>query len=148
MFCQVSCIRGQVEFCRIVWRCANAATHAKFVDRQAHTRANVQKAPGHGHILEMKNSAYHYPYDLIDNEVNAIYIVYKLRDYDSTCTVHNYLFSCGMYDNHRGVCCLKDEKTMRVYGVAGHPYNYMGISNFPISYFNPCRRDKRCLRIV
>ena len=52
----------------------------KFVDRQAHTRANVQKASGHGHFLEMKNSAYHSPYDLIDNKVNAIYIVYKIRD--------------------------------------------------------------------
>ena len=27
--------------------------------------------------------------------------------------------SCGMDDNHRGVCFLKDEKTSRVYGVAG-----------------------------
>ena len=24
---------------------------------------------------------------------------------------------------------------MRVNGVGGHPYNYMDISNFPISYF-------------
>ena len=47
-----------------------------------------------------------------------------------------------MGDNHRGVCFLKDEKTMRVHGVAGSPYNYMDISNFPTSYFNPCRRDK------
>ena len=31
---------------------------------------------------------------------------------------------------------------MRVYGVVGHPYNYMDILNFPTSYFNPCRRDK------
>ena len=30
---------------------------------------------------------------------------------------------------------------MRVYGVAGKP-NYMDISNFPTSYFNPCRKDK------
>ena len=43
-----------------------------------------------------------------------------------------------MIDNHRGVCFLKDEKTMRVYSVAGHPYNYMDISNFTTSYFNPC----------
>ena len=87
------------------------------------------------------NSAYHCPYDLIDNKMTAIYIVYKIRDYDSTCTDHNYLFSCGMGDNHRGVCFLKDEKTMRVYGVAGIPYNYMDISNFPTSYFNRCRKD-------
>ena len=32
---------------------------AKFVDRQDHTKANVQKAPGHRHFLEMKNKAYH-----------------------------------------------------------------------------------------
>ena len=90
----------------------------------------------------MKNSAYHCPYVLIDSKVNAIYIVYKIRDYDSTGTEHNYLSSCGMDDNHRGVCFLKDGKTMRVYGVAGSPYNYIDISNFPTSYFNPCRRDK------
>ena len=89
----------------------------------------------------MKYSAYHCPYDLVDNKVNAIYIVYKIRNYDITGTEHNYLFSCGMSDNHRGVCFLKDEKTMRVYGVAGKP-NYMDISNFPTSYYNPCRKDK------
>ena len=115
---------------------------AKFVDKQEHTRANVQKAPGHGHFLEMKNTAeYHCPYDLVDYKVNAIYIVYKIRGYDSTGIEHNYLFSCGMSDNHRGVCFLKDEKTMRVYDVTGKPH-YIDISNFPTSYYNPCRRDK------
>ena len=59
---------------------------AKFLDKQGHKRANVQKAPGHGHLLEMKDTAYHCPYDLVDNKVNAIYIVYKIRDYDSTGT--------------------------------------------------------------
>ena len=34
---------------------------AKFVDGQGHEMANVQKAPGHGHFLEMKYSAYHCP---------------------------------------------------------------------------------------
>ena len=33
------------------------------------------------------------------------------------------------------------QKTMRVYGVAGKP-NYVDISNFPTSYYNPCRKDK------
>ena len=89
----------------------------------------------------MKNSAYHCPYDLVDNKVNAIDIVYKIRKYDSTGTEQNYLFSCEMDDNHRGVCFLKDEKTMKVYDVAGKP-NYMDISNFPTSYYNPCRKDK------
>ena len=84
---------------------------AQFVDKQGHTRADVQKASGHGHFLETKNTAYQSPYDLVDNKVNAIYIVYKIRDYDATGTEHNYLFSCGMDDNHRGVCFLKDEKT-------------------------------------
>ena len=73
--------------------------------------------------------------------MNAIYIVYKIRDYDSTGTERNYLFSCGMRDNHRGVCFLKDETTMRVYVVTGKPH-YMDISNFPTSYYNPSRRDK------
>ena len=91
----------------------------------------------------MKNSAYHCPYDLASNEVNAIYIVYKIRKYDSTGTEHNYLFSCGMGDNHRGVCFLKDEKTMRVYGAVGeHKPDHMDISNFPTSYYNPCRKDR------
>ena len=73
--------------------------------------------------------------------MNVTYIIYKIRDFDSTGTEHNYPFSCGMGDNHRGVCFLKDERTMRVYGVAGKP-NYMDISNFPTSYYSPCRRDK------
>ena len=34
-------------------------------------------------------------------------------------TEHNYLFSCGMGDNHRGICFLKGEKTMRVHGAVG-----------------------------
>ena len=62
--------------------------------------ANVQKATVHGHFLEMKNSAYHCPYNLANNEVSAIYIVYKIRKYDSTALEHNYLFSCGLGDNH------------------------------------------------
>ena len=113
----------------------------KFVDGLGHVRANVQKASGHGHFLDMKDSAYHCPYDLVDNKVNAMYIVYKIRKYDSTCTEYNYLFSCEMDDNHRGTCFLVDEKTMRVYGVDGKP-NYIDISNFATSYYNPCRKDK------
>ena len=49
--------------------------------------------------------------------------------------------SCGMSDNHSGICFLKDEKTMRVYGVAGKHTN-LDISNFLTSYYNPCRKDK------
>ena len=64
---------------------------AKFVDKQGHTKATAQNAAGHGHFLEMKNTAYHCPYDLIDAKVNAIYIVYKIRDYDGAGTEHNYL---------------------------------------------------------
>ena len=64
----------------------------------------------------MKNSAY----DLASNKVNAIYMVYKIREYDSM--EHNYLFPCGMGDNHRVICFLKYEKTMRLHGVA--PYGY------------------------
>ena len=52
---------------------------SKFVDGQGHEMANVRKATGHGH--EMKNSAYHCPYDLASDKVNAIYIVYKIRKY-------------------------------------------------------------------
>ena len=113
---------------------------AQFVDKQGQAKAKVQIASGHGHFLEMKNTAYHSPNDLGDNKVNAIYIVYEIRNYDGTGIEHNYLLSCGMSDNHRGVCFLKDEKTMRVYGVADKPH-YMDISNFPAIYYNPCRKD-------
>ena len=134
---------GGVQTLRNVSEYREPACHfdAAFVDGQGHVRANVQKASGHGHFLEMKNSAYHCAYDFVDDKVNTIYIVYKIRKYDSTSTEHNYLFSCGMDNNHSVVCFLKDEKTMRVYGVAGKP-NYMDISNFPTSYYNPCRKDK------
>ena len=100
----------------------------------------MQKASWHGHFFEMKNTAYDSPYDLVVNKVNAIYIVYKIRNYDGTDTEHNYLFSCGMGDNHRGICFLTDEKTMRVYGVAEQPH-YMDTPNFPTIYYNPCRKD-------
>ena len=102
--------------------------------------ANVQKATGPGHFLEMKNLAYHCPYDLASNKVNAIYIVYKIRKYD---TEHNYLFSCGIGDNRCGICFLKDEKTMRVHGAVGdRKSTYLDISNFPTSYYNPCQKDR------
>ena len=65
----------------------------------------------------------------------------KIRDYDGGGGEQNYLFSCGMDYNHRGVCFLNDEKTMRVYGVAAKPH-YMYISNFTTSYYNLCRGDK------
>ena len=86
---------------------------AQFIDKQGHAKAKVQIASGHGHFLGMKNTAYHSPYDLVDNKVKVIYIVYKIRNYDGTGIEHNYLFSCGMGDNHRAICFLRDEKTMR-----------------------------------
>ena len=103
---------------------------AQFVDKQGHAKAKVQIASGHGHFLEMKNTGYYSPYDLVDNKVNAIYIVYKIRNYDGTGIEHNYPFSCGMGDNHRGICFFRDEKTMRVYTVADKPPLY-GYFKFP-----------------
>ena len=41
----------------------------------------------------MKNSAYHCPYDLVDNKVNDIYIVYKIRKYDNTVLVRSTITS-------------------------------------------------------
>ena len=64
---------------------------AKFVNAQGHEMANVQKATGHVHFLEMKNTAYHCPCDLASNKVNVIYIVYKIRKYAITGTELNYL---------------------------------------------------------
>ena len=94
---------------------------AKFINGEGHEMANVQKATGYGHFLETKNSAYYCPCDLASNKANAIYIVSKIRKYDGTGTEHNYLFSCGMGDNHRGICFLRDEKTTRatVHGAFG-----------------------------
>ena len=47
--------------------------------------------------------------------------------------------SCGMGANHRGICFFKDKKT--VHGAVGdRKPDYMDISNFPTSYFNPCRK--------
>ena len=43
--------------------------------------------------------------------------------------VQSIITSCGMSDNHCGLCFFKDEKTMQVYGVAAKPH-YMDISNF------------------
>ena len=103
--------------------------------------ANVQKATAHGHFLDIKNSTYHCSYDLSNKNVNDIYIVYKMRRYDSTGTEHDYLFSCGMDDNRRGICFLRGEKRMRVHGVAGKP-THMDISNFPTSYYNTCQMDR------
>ena len=50
---------GGVQTIRNVSAYHEPAWHfdAKFVDKQAHTMANVQKVTGH--FLEMKNSAYH-----------------------------------------------------------------------------------------
>ena len=108
----------------------------KFVSGQGHGMTNVQKPTDNGHFLKMISSAYHSPYDLARNKVNAIYIVYKIRKYDSTGTDHNYHFYCRMGDNHRGICFLWDEKTMRVYGAVGdRKPDYMDISNFPTSYY-------------
>ena len=86
-------LSGGVETLRNVSAYHKPAWHfdAKFVDGQGHEMANVQKATGHGHFLEIKNSAYHCPYDLASSKVNDIYIVYKIRKYDSTGTEHNYL---------------------------------------------------------
>ena len=50
---------------------------AKFIDDEGHEMENVKKANGHGHCLQMKNSAHYCPYDLASNKVNAIYIVYQ-----------------------------------------------------------------------
>ena len=132
----VGTLRSVSAYHKSAWHFA-----AKLFDGQGHELANVQKATGPCHVLEMKNSEYHCPYDLASNKVNAIYIVYKIGKYDSTGTEHNYLFSCGMGDNHRGICFLKDEKTMKVYGAADKP-DYMDISNSPTSYYNPCQKDR------
>ena len=77
-------LAGDVGTLRCVSACHDTAWHfdAKFVDGQAHEMANVQKAIGHDHFLGI--SAYHCPYDLASNKVNAFYIVYKIRKHDST----------------------------------------------------------------
>ena len=110
MLYQVSSTRRYVKYRRIGWHC-----DAKF----GHEMANGKKATGHGHFLEMKNSAYYFPYYLANNKVNAIYMVYKIRKYDGTGTEHNYLFSYGMGGSHHGICFHENGKTMRVHIAVG-----------------------------
>ena len=105
--------------------------------------ANVQKETVHGHFLKMKISVYYCPYDLAGNKVNAIYMFYNIGKYDGTGTEHNYLSSCGISENHRSICFLEYEKAMRVHGAVGdRKPDYMDISNFPTSYYNPCQKDR------
>ena len=110
---------------------------AKVVNGEGQETANVQKESGHPRVQEMKNSAYYCLYDLASNKVNAIYMVYHLRNYDANGTEHNYLFSSGMGNNHRDVCFLQDEKAIRVHGD-----DYMDISNSPTSYYIPCQNGR------
>ena len=95
MYQKTSVVRmtGGVQTLRNVSAYKEPAWHfdAQFIDKQGHAKANVKKDSGHGHFLEIKNTAYHSPYELVDNKVNAIYIAYKIRDYDGTGTEHNYL---------------------------------------------------------
>ena len=77
---------GRVQTLRNVSAYKEPAWHfyAQFVDKQRHAKAKVQMASGHGHFLEMKNTAYESHYDLVVNKMNAINIVYKIRNYDGT----------------------------------------------------------------
>ena len=70
-------IPGGVQTLRNVGAYHDPTWHfnAQFVDKEEHTMADVQTAPGHGHFLQMKNTAYHCPYDFADDKVNDIYIV-------------------------------------------------------------------------
>ena len=112
---------------------------AKFVNGQGHEMANVQKATGHGHFLEMKNSVYHCPYDPASTKVKAIYIVYKIGKYDSTGTEHNYIFFRRMGDNHRGICFLEDEKTTVQLEFTS---STIWIFRISLSVTNPCRKNR------
>ena len=73
-------LAGGVEPLRCVSAYHGPAWHfdAKFVHGEGHEMENVQKAAELGHFLEMKNSAYHCPYKLASNKVNAICIVHKM----------------------------------------------------------------------
>ena len=93
----------------------------------------MQKDTSQGHFLRMKNTAYYSPYDFISNKVNAVYMVYKIRNYDGNDTEHNYLFCCGMGKHHRGICFLEDERAMRVYGADTDTGIYMDVKTFPNS---------------
>ena len=74
----------------------------------------------------------------VSNKVNAVSIVYKIRDYSESGTANNYLFSCGMDKNHHDVCFLSDERTMRVYGAATAG-SYIDVKDFPTSYYYPVK---------
>ena len=89
-----------------------------------------------GYYLDIQNSAYTSPYDFVESNVNAVYIVYNYPFlYTAGKKEINYLFSSGKGDNVRGIYFLDDKKTMRIYG-------YMDITHFPNSYYNPCLPDR------
>ena len=52
-----------------------------------------------GYYLDIQNSAYTSPYDFVESNANAVYIVYNIRNYPSLYTAGkkeiNYLFSSG-----------------------------------------------------
>ena len=79
--------------------------------------------------------------------MNAIYMVYKIRKYNGTGTGHNYFFSCGMGDNHRGICFLEDGKTMRVHGAVGDRKHEIWIFriSLPVTIIHAKRVDGTCL---
>ena len=70
---------------------------AKYLHRQGHTMTTVvlDTSVFSNYYLAMKTTSYYCPYDLTCSKLNAIFIVYKIRDYDSSGTEHNFLFSSG-----------------------------------------------------
>ena len=101
----------------------------------SHKLGNYVKHRHHaGYYLDIQNSAYTSPYDFVESNVNAVYIVYNIRNYPSLYTAGkkeiNYLFSSGKGDNVRGICFVDDKKTMRIYVIDPKIGVYMDITHF------------------
>ena len=105
-------------------------------------RATIQKEEGYGYFLDLSKTSYDCPYTPSFYKVTSFYCVYKIRGYDHTEPENNYLMSFEVDNNYYGVCFLRDQATMRIRGVQGGKHaRWKDISNFPTSYYNPCRKD-------
>ena len=104
------------------------------------SRATIQKEEGYDHFLDLNKTSYDCPYNPSFYKVTSFYFVYKIRGYDHTEPENNYLVSFEV--DYYGLCFLRDEATMRIRGVQAEKHaRWKDISNFPTSYYNPCRKD-------
>ena len=96
-----------------------------------------------GSVLRFNNSYYEtFDHSFLPFKANLVFIIYKITEYNNVSEEQNYLFHIGDTDDarRRGICFLKDKRTMRIYGATGKGgSNYTDVSNFyRKSDYNPC----------